>query len=585
MASHIVGPLMLLPTSKQVWDQTTLLYSGVANISRICSTYSEWIRFLRGDMSTVAHYSQFAALCQQLDVFMPLTSDLTVVAHQRDQMCGVITLRQVSVDGSCLAAYDSGSRSSRGGASFGRGGGCGGRGGGHLSRGQRCSFCTYCQREGHHVDISFQLHPKLRSPRSTHITAAGLPDTYIPSDSAPVPAKDTLTISRVDYDEFRCLRLSICTAITSFAQTGSSPASLLSSSNSWIIDYGASNHLTGNSSSLSSFRHFPSDSHSVTLADGTSTPISGIGTLSPHSGLFIFCFDLSIGSMIGSGREHDGLYRLDSSPPRHILHNSVVSYLWHCRLGHPSLQKLRQLSVVSSTVQSFDCESCELGKHCRVPFPSRVIVNQYNCIIKCLCTDNAREYFSTEFQDFLSSRGIVHQSSFAYTSQQNGLAERKLRYLLDITRSMLFSNGANKLNRKVEKCVFLRYSRTQKGYRCYIPWLRRMFVSTDVTFFESEPFFPPTSGDASVISASLLPLPIPVLHDPIDHPSPPTTDALCHPPPVTKVYQRRAKEKASNVMPEQVSSQTEIPAAATQVSVASSPVTSVDSPIVASVLL
>ncbi|XP_077219718.1 uncharacterized protein LOC143853906 [Tasmannia lanceolata] len=86
MVPHISGPLMLLPTTKQIWDQITLLYSGEANIIRICSTYSEWIRLRRGDLSLATHYSQFVALCQQLDVFMPLTTDLNVDARQRDQI-------------------------------------------------------------------------------------------------------------------------------------------------------------------------------------------------------------------------------------------------------------------------------------------------------------------------------------------------------------------------------------------------------------------------------------------------------------------------------------------------------------------
>ena len=38
------------------------------------------------------------------------------------------------------------------------------------------------------------------------------------------------------------------------------------------------------------------------------------------------------------------------------------------------------------------------------------------------------------------------------------------------------------------KCIFLVYSRVQKGYRCYCPSLRRNLVSTNVTFLENASF-------------------------------------------------------------------------------------------------
>ena len=38
------------------------------------------------------------------------------------------------------------------------------------------------------------------------------------------------------------------------------------------------------------------------------------------------------------------------------------------------------------------------------------------------------------------------------------------------------------------KCIFVRYSRVKKGYRCYCPTLQRYFVSVDVAFFETTPF-------------------------------------------------------------------------------------------------
>ena len=46
------------------------------------------------------------------------------------------------------------------------------------------------------------------------------------------------------------------------------------------------------------------------------------------------------------------------------------------------------------------------------------------------------------------------------------------------------------LDPKSLKCIFLGYSRVQKGYRCYCPSLRRYLVYADVTFLENTPFFP-----------------------------------------------------------------------------------------------
>lgn len=46
-----------------------------------------------------------------------------------------------------------------------------------------------------------------------------------------------------------------------------------------------------------------------------------------------------------------------------------------------------------------------------------------------------------------------------------------------------------KLNPKAVRCVFLSYSITQKGYKCYDPHTRKVYVSMDVNLFESEFFF------------------------------------------------------------------------------------------------
>ncbi len=52
-------------------------------------------------------------------------------------------------------------------------------------------------------------------------------------------------------------------------------------------------------------------------------------------------------------------------------------------------------------------------------------------------TDNGGEYISNQFKEYLSQHGIEHQLTIAYTPQQNGVAERMNRTLLDLIRSML----------------------------------------------------------------------------------------------------------------------------------------------------
>jgi len=64
--------------------------------------------------------------------------------------------------------------------------------------------------------------------------------------------------------------------------------------------------------------------------------------------------------------------------------------------------------------------------------------------IKCLRTDNGGEYTSDEFDNFCQHEGIKRQFTTAYTQQQNGVAERMNRTLLERTRAMLKAAGLGK---------------------------------------------------------------------------------------------------------------------------------------------
>jgi len=62
---------------------------------------------------------------------------------------------------------------------------------------------------------------------------------------------------------------------------------------------------------------------------------------------------------------------------------------------------------------------------------------QFNTSIKVLRSDNAKEYMSNTFKNFLGTHGIHHQTSCPYTPQRNGVAERKNRHFLVVTRTLL----------------------------------------------------------------------------------------------------------------------------------------------------
>ena len=439
---------------------------------------------------------------------------------------------------------------------------------------------------------------------------------------------------------------------------------------SWVIDSGASSHMTGFPSVLTAYR--PETSiPDVRIADGHSCPVLGSGqsratsslplqnvlyipgfpanllsisaiTKALHCGVFFFphhCVfqDLDTSRRIGLGRKNRrGIYELVADSPSTGLQALFAlsasssslhdSFMWHCRLGHPSFVKLKE-TLPWLHLSEFHCESCELGKHHRSSYPSRTsppthrpfdlvhcdvwgptphpsptggkyymvfiddytratwtyilksrkevlsrvqhflieIITQYETIVKVLRTDNALEFTQKAIEELCLAHGIVHQTTCPYTSQQNGVAERKHRHLLDMVRTLLLAMrvpqylwcevvltatylvnrlpsaalggaiplqrltpaadlfslpprvfgctafvqdhtpGLSKLAPRAQKGVFVGYSRTQKGYRVYFPDRRQYVTSADVTFHKDVPYFTSTPSGDDLSSPSLLP--------------------------------------------------------------------------------
>ncbi|KAL0543454.1 hypothetical protein IC582_018550 [Cucumis melo] len=291
--------------------------------------------------------------------------------------------------------------------------------------------------------------------------------------------------------------------------------------------------------------------------------------------------------------------------------------LWHFRLGHPNFtyrQHLFPHLFSKVDVSSLSCDVCIRAKQHRVSFPSQpykptqpfnlihsdvwgpskvttssgkrwfvtfiddhtrltwvylisdksevpsifqnfyhTIKTQFHTKIAILRSDNGREFQNHNLSEFLASKGIVHQTSWAYTPQQNGVAERKNRHLVEVARSLMLSTSlpsylwgdailtaAHLINRmpsrilhlqtpldclkesypstrlvsevplrvfgctayvhnfgpnqtkftpRAQACVFVGYPLHQHGYKCFHPPSRKYFVTMDVTFCENRPYF------------------------------------------------------------------------------------------------
>lgn len=99
-----------------------------------------------------------------------------------------------------------------------------------------------------------------------------------------------------------------------------------------------------------------------------------------------------------------------------------------------------------------------------------------------------------------------------------------------------------KLDPKSLKCIFLGYSRVQKGYRCYCPNLNRCLVSADVTFMEHTPFASSSSSISTWKDDDLL------IYT-YTFPSSNLPSSTAAKPPITQGYSRRQQPTTPDPAP------------------------------------
>jgi hypothetical protein len=185
----------------------------------------------------------------------------------------------------------------------------------------------------------------------------------------------------------------------------------------WILDSGASRHVTGTLSEFASYSSFPpTRKETIQTADGTAQPIKGAGTvqctplINLSSVLYVPSFPVNLvslsalvdhmdcrvtldrencsiedrktGKMLGSGIRRNGLWFLDRRTDKSSCTTLAVAtsemeakvILQHCRLGHMSFDTMCKVfpDIMSKVDRSkLLCDACEFGKHTRASCISR----------------------------------------------------------------------------------------------------------------------------------------------------------------------------------------------------------------------
>jgi transposase InsO family protein len=63
--------------------------------------------------------------------------------------------------------------------------------------------------------------------------------------------------------------------------------------------------------------------------------------------------------------------------------------------------------------------------------------NEFYCKIKKTRSDNGKDFDNTNIHEYCDEIGIKHEVSATYTTQQNGVVQRKNRTLITLARTMI----------------------------------------------------------------------------------------------------------------------------------------------------
>ncbi|XP_071900983.1 uncharacterized protein [Coffea arabica] len=361
------------------------------NISRIYEVCQAFYRAEKQDKSIMTYFMDFKKTYEELNLLLPFSSDVKVKQTQREQMAIMSFLTGLSpefeaVKSQILSSPEISSlqdvfsrvfrtentqsvQSSSALVGFGKQQYKGG-GKGIDTRGQNAEVivCYYCQKRGHMKRDCKKLQYRNQRTQSAHIA----------STNDAINHEKSVTISADEFTKFSQYQESLkssSTPVTAIAESGKPNTCLVSSSSKWVIDSGATNHMTGNSSLFSTFQPHTS-APTVTLADGSKSRVLGSSSVNPTPLISLssvlslpeLSFNLISVSKITRALNCSAQFFPDYCLFQDLSTKQIIGK----GLGHPSLPLLKILCPQFQSLSLLDCESCQFAKHHRVNLSPRV---------------------------------------------------------------------------------------------------------------------------------------------------------------------------------------------------------------------
>ncbi|KAG8476956.1 hypothetical protein CXB51_030500 [Gossypium anomalum] len=254
-------------------------------------------------------------------------------------------------------------------------------------------------------------------------------------------------------------------------------------SEEWILDSGCTFHLSPNQDWFTTYETVSEGV--VLMGNNVSCKITGVGTIK------VKMFDRVIRTL--SDVRHGSTVTGDAAIVSSSLSDNDITKLWHMRLGHMSENDMVELS--KRGLLDGLCKSEEIVRHLTVRHTpqqngvaermNRMIMEKFRCM---LSNANLPKSFWAETAStacFLINRS----SSFAIekkTPQEVWSGNPANYFDLKIFGCPAYAHVDNgKLESRSIKCVFLGYKADVKGYKLWCPENRKVVISRYVVFDET----------------------------------------------------------------------------------------------------